>query len=185
MKKHNIWFLAIIIVIVLFAGTGWVTWEWHETPHFCGHSCHVMDSYYESYTDTEGGMLASKHAEAGVTCLDCHEPDIEEQLHELQVFITGDYIYPLKTRKFENDFCFDCHLSENNHADYDEVKETTLDWEEEYNRNPHDSPHWHNLECYMCHKSHQDSVIYCSECHLMPDLGGGWETPNIPENPIP
>jgi len=179
LNKKKIWVLGIIAVPILFAFSGWGAYEYHETPQFCGNTCHMMQPYVD--TLETGGKMAAKHAEAGVSCLDCHEPTIEEQMRELKVYVTGEYKNPLKKRKFENDWCFRCH----EHDTYEMVKETTADWVEEVNRNPHDSPHFHNLECYMCHQSHRDSAIYCSECHLMPHLGEGWEVPNIPENPIP
>ncbi len=34
------------------------------------------------------------------------------------------------------------------------------------NPNPHNSVHWgYDLECDMCHKSHEESVNYCDTCH--------------------
>ncbi len=38
--------------------------------------------------------------------------------------------------------------------------------EEEFEHNPHDSPHWETeMPCDMCHKEHSESVSACAECH--------------------
>lgn len=184
-KKNLTALFYFVIVVIVLAGFSWGGHKLYETPQFCGQTCHIMNPYYETYTDIDSNKMAAQHAESGVTCIDCHKQTVFEQLNELTIFITGNYELPLKTRTFKNEFCFDCHEYETKHKDYEEVKQTTAIWVEEFNRNPHASPHYPDLECHICHMSHQDSSIFCSQCHLMPHLGNGWEKPVVPENPIP
>lgn len=61
-------------------------------PAFCV-SCHNMQPEYDSYV--QGDLLARKHADAGVTCHDCHEPTMLQQMNEGWLFVTGNYENPM------------------------------------------------------------------------------------------
>ena len=54
-------FLGVLSLVVLI--TGVYTWEYTNSPEFCGTACHTMPPEYTSY-------LASPHAR--VDCVDCH-----------------------------------------------------------------------------------------------------------------
>lgn len=112
-----------------------------------------MQPYYDTYSESD--YLVHAHAvneEEELVCHDCHHATVEEQVNELILYVTGDYLTPLEERDFGEKFCLECH-------ELEEVI-TTTDFEES---NPHDS---HNeLLCSECHKMHRESEIYCSECH--------------------
>ncbi|MDY7080379.1 MAG: ammonia-forming cytochrome c nitrite reductase subunit c552 [Chloroflexota bacterium] len=170
--KKVVLILGIAAVVIVIAGVGF--WEYHKQPQFCG-TCHEMEPYVESLN--QPASSAGKHAAEGMVCLDCHEPTIEQQVHELVVHVQGDFRVPLKQRKFENEFCFDCHLP-NEHTSYEQVIERTQDYIiDGENVNPHD-PHadvegaeQERRECYVCHEIHgegespEPDITYCYGCH--------------------
>ena len=93
--------------------------------------CHVMVPYMESLEDSN--LLAYAHVQEGLECLDCHEVEALEQLHEEAV--PGK---PIKARTVDMQFCFDCHVA-NEHTSYEEVIERTKGYViDDQNINPHD-----------------------------------------------
>jgi hypothetical protein len=143
--------------------------------------CHVMDPYFDSLEDST--LLASAHAQEGLECLDCHEVEALEQVHEEAV--AGK---PIKARTVDMQFCFDCHVP-NEHTSYEQVIARTTDYViNEQNINPHD-PHaglesgeqdLGPYECTYCHQMHKTSPLIngcynnchhkrtfesCSACH--------------------
>ena len=100
---------AVVLAVVLIAGIG--MWIWHEQPSFCGTVCHdTMGSYLEGYES--GDFLAHNHAQAGVACLNCHEAELNTQVAELQVQMSGDYRLPLAKMETTDEFCLrdGCHI---------------------------------------------------------------------------
>jgi cytochrome c nitrite reductase small subunit len=132
-------------------------WEYHEQPQFCA-VCHIMDPYLESWESSDLG--AHYHAEYDVTCLECHEPTLEQQVNELLVYVQGDYEVPLKEMKYPQEDCLGCH----EHGSYEQIIEMTADLEDTGGANPHDS-HYGEMECRLCHKMHKESEDYCAQCH--------------------
>ncbi|MDD7368630.1 MAG: cytochrome c3 family protein [Berryella intestinalis] len=176
-KQHII---AAIAVAVIAIGAGF--WAWHETPGFCGSICHTpMSSYVDSYYDESGATLASVHATAGKTCLDCHPAEIDQQISEAVHWMSGDYAFDTETEKLvsrghefttqENCLKSGCHS-----LDLDRLKNKTayLAW------NPHDFSEHGVTDCSSCHKMHGTSQNVCSECHYQAaDMTiEGWE--NVP-----
>jgi cytochrome c nitrite reductase small subunit len=170
MSRKRIVVIAVLLGVVLVGGVGAAGfWQYHEEPQFCA-TCHIMDPYLESWQTP--GLGAQVHAEEGLACLDCHEPTIQQQMDELVVYLQGDFRDPLKQRKFENEFCFDCHLDQE-HTSYEEVIARTEEYTVEGEVvNPHD-PHAglegvdSQFECYTCHKMHEESpgIDFCYGCH--------------------
>lgn len=167
MKRRRV--LVIVgIAVVVIAIAGVAFWEYHEQPQFCA-TCHIMDSYLESWESSS--LLVHDHAEENITCLDCHEPTIEQQVHELVVFVQGDYRDPLKMRKFPDDECLECH----EHGSYEDIIQRTANYTVNGQKvNPHD-PHISNeneFKCYHCHKMHRESpgLDYCYGCHHSGEL---------------
>lgn len=146
--------ILLAAAIVLLAGTagGLFLVKAGDNPAFCS-SCHIMKPYYESWHDSN--LLAQKHADAGVTCHDCHEASVATQAEEGIKYITGSYKNPLDKRTFSKQMCLDCH------DDFAEIQAKT-NFEES---NPHDS-HNGNQECNVCHSMHQESELMCSQCHV-------------------
>ncbi len=187
---------AVVLVCAVCAGL-----IWHEQPSFCGTVCHTpMSSYVESYdsepntatTDAYGNevsnscaMLSVTHKEAGLSCLDCHESNLGQQVNEGVNWVSGNYTYPLYERSTEdltsavgNDdsdsFCLKsgCHDSLGI-SSRDDLVEATSDM----NRNPHSDQHG-EIDCSECHKAHRASTDYCTQCHsdADADLPDGWVT---------
>lgn len=168
--------LGIVAFAFIVAGTG--LWIWHETPGFCGTVCHdTMYSYVEGFEESD--YLVHDHAEAGLVCLDCHEPVIEDQLKELQVQLSGNYRTPLAQMETDDSFCLrdGCHTRES-------IETATSDYTAPSGEkvNPHsttvadkfsdsDNPHeisGNTISCSNCHTSHRKSagIGYCYEaCH--------------------
>jgi fumarate reductase flavoprotein subunit len=75
------------------------------------------------------------HADAGLTCADCHETDTP-------------------SKGTEEPKCLECHESR------DAVAERT----KEQDPNPHFG-HEDGLSCNRCHKEHETSILFCDDCH--------------------
>ncbi len=156
--------MGVLLGVAVLAGTG-LRW-YHGQPQFCG-LCHIMQPYVASWQN--GDLLAKAHAEAGVTCLECHEPTTEQQVDEAAKYIKGEYQTPLRQRAFQKEWCFRCH----EHESYSQVAELAAELVDQLGRNPHAS-HWGELECRICHKMHKPSQLYCAQCHDVPALPG-WQ----------
>ena len=175
MKGRYIWLMIASVLVVGATVAGVSLWEYHEQPDFCGAACHLMDPYLASYHGHGADLLANTHADEGITCLDCHEPTMEQQVQELVTYVKGDYRQPLKERKFDNEWCFRCK----EHGSYEELVERTKDYSETLTAdgeavNPHNPQVGmenaeDELPCYSCHKVHQESLLldYCYvTCHM-------------------
>jgi nitrate/TMAO reductase-like tetraheme cytochrome c subunit len=127
-------------------------------PAFCA-TCHNMQYEYDTYT--QEGLLAHKHAEADVTCHDCHEPSIGQQMNEGWLFVTGQYDNPTKRYGFTNEQCLSCHK-------WEEVVEATAHFG---NHAPHYGEHEKGNtppQCMDCHSvHHKQSTQKCNTCHSM------------------
>lgn len=136
-------------------------------------ACKVMGKYQKSLEDPEASM--SVHAQEGLTCLDCHEQDKLEQVHEAAVPTNR-----IKARRFGNELCFGCHL-ENKHKNYEQLAERTADFvapsgeqvnphamtvDESDVKAPHESGKG-QVQCYECHTLHkgEPTLDYCYGCH--------------------
>lgn len=195
-KKHRRNGIVVGVIVVAFIAVGVGMWTWHEQPSFCNAVCHTpMDNFVETYyaqadgsaTDKWGNtvsdtsaMMVRAHADADVTCLDCHVPSMDQQLSEVGEQISGNYEYPLQEQsvKFllENSgrsgnsdtMCLASGCHDLTRAD---LTELTADMQ----RNPHSWQHG-EIECDTCHKSHRASVLQCTQCHedAEAELPDGW-----------
>ena len=175
-RRLAIAILSAIILLGVVGGVGF--WKYHEQPQFCG-ICHIMDPYLESWQGSD--LLAYAHAQEAVTCLNCHEPTLQQQMQELEVYVRGEFTVPLKERKFPVEFCFDCHLP-HEHTSYEEIIQRTAGLE----LNPHDShiSEINEMDCSICHKMHKPSEDYCAQCHGPVATGPGWTTPVSPTTEV-
>lgn len=167
-KKRKRLIIIAVIVVVLVAGVIGAL-IWHEQPTFCNAICHTpMDGYVESYYSGDENLLVTTHARAGKTCLNCHIPTIEQQINEGVKWVTGDYVFPLETMEYEDSFCLNeaCH-----NLTRDDLIEKTSSME----FNPHVAQHG-EIACGECHKVHDQSVLYCSQCHADAEVPEGWLT---------
>jgi len=154
-----LWILAVVFVFII---AGVLSYKIMDAtvmakPAFCA-TCHNMEYEYKTYT--EDGLLAHKHAEADVTCHDCHKPSIGQQLNEGWLFVTGQYENPTEKYGFTNEQCLSCHKWE------DVVRKTT----EKYGaKSPHNGEHEQGNEppqCMDCHSvHHKQSAEKCNTCH--------------------
>lgn len=155
MRLTKTWKIVIgIAVVVAVVGTGCSIYmvRASHNPAFCG-TCHIIRPYYQSWSNSS--LLANKHAQKNVACLDCHESSYWDKVKEGFKFITGRYETPLPELKVPKEKCLECHES------YEKVAELTA----HLDPNPHDNPHQEGLECNVCHKMHKESELYCSKCH--------------------
>jgi hypothetical protein len=164
LKKKKRWLIAGLGVVILAVSAGFGFQVYHEQPSFCS-LCHIMEPYVDSLTGGEATAMGSGHYKDDVVCIDCHEPTLEQQMEELEIYISGDYETPLKQRRFDQEWCLRCHGS------YEEIAEQPAVLEME--RNPHGS-HYGELDCRICHKMHQTSELYCASCHDDVTIPDGW-----------
>lgn len=80
------------------------------------------------------------HAKASISCANCHGKDL-----------------PVLDATVENNKCLECHGP----MDLLVKKSEPSDFKD---RNPHKS-HLGDIACTVCHKGHQQSKVYCLECH--------------------
>lgn len=80
------------------------------------------------------------HKKLNLGCKECHSESKEE-----------DYSNAMK------ETCFKCHES------YEKLKERTGHLG--HTNNVHASPHFTNIDCDICHKSHKPSQNLCLQCH--------------------
>ena len=147
-------------IFVLFLG-GLLSFQFMNAtvmaqPAFCK-SCHNMQYEYDTYA--QEGLLAHKHAEVNVTCHDCHEPSLAQQMNEGWLFVTGQYDNPTKRYGFTNEQCLSCHKWE------DVVEKTKYLGA----NSPHNGEHENGNEppqCMDCHSvHHEQSTQKCNTCH--------------------
>ena len=196
--------LGVILAVLVAAGAG--MWVWHEQPSFCNAFCHTpMDTYLVNTYEGESGqpgtdkwgnevsdahaMLVVSHKDAGVACLQCHEPSLQQQIGEVIEEVSGNYYYPLAERSLE-ELLVNAGKSTENMGDefclksgcHEYARKDMIQLTNDQTRNPHmwlATPHMTiNMEfaCSDCHKSHRASVNMCTQCHsdAEADLPSGW-----------
>ena len=164
-KKKALVIVAVTLAVFVLAGSGFFVW--HEQPSFCNAICHEpMDDYVESYYGNDPNLMVSAHAQENITCLECHEAKLSDQVGMALSWVEGGYAMPLDDIHYDESFC----LNENCHnMTRDELRAVF----EEQVRNPHDSPHG-EVACENCHYSHTQSVSFCSQCHDDAVIPKGW-----------
>ena len=85
-------------------------------------------------------FLAARHARKNVACSSCHGGKL-----------------PVLDDKPGNETCFTCHKS---YA----VLAAKTPGKYHPSRNPHGA-HLGSVNCTICHKAHEPSIIYCKNCH--------------------
>lgn len=170
---------GVIALVAVVAGAGF--WVWHETPSFCNSVCHSpMDAYVDTYYSDDPGMLVTAHADAGETCLSCHEPVLTEQVGEAVKWLADDYPLTADGTMLATgaDFASEEFCAESGCHDMADVVAQTWGFEENDEKyNPHSSHQDLALSCGDCHKAHETSVLVCNQCHSL-NMPEGWEAPN-------
>lgn len=100
-----------------------------------------MDTMKENFTSWAASeFMDNLHAQAGISCANCHGKEL-----------------PKAESTLTNQQCLVCHGSVDELA----LKTEPKDFKD---RNPHKS-HLGEIACTVCHKAHQESKVYCLECH--------------------
>lgn len=176
-KKRRKWPIVLGCVAVVLAVGAAGFFVWHEQPGFCNAVCHVpMDNYVQGYFEDES-LCANAHFQADTTCLQCHEPKIDEQIAEGLAWIRGDFAVDengdIATVGVTADekMCAQagCH-------DMADVIAATQDWGGEPGVNPHESHQGSPIDCSNCHGVHKASNMYCNTCHDY-ETPQGWTNP--------
>lgn len=165
-KRRKKWPIAVGVcaAVLVVAGAGFLVW--HEQPSFCNAICHSpMDPYVEGYYE-DAGLNSYAHQVENVTCLQCHEPKLDEQIQEGLHWVAGDFEVDetgmLKTVGVRSDAAMcateGCH-------NFDEVVAATENWGGEEGVNPHESHQGYAIDCSNCHVVHGQSMMYCNTCH--------------------
>lgn len=178
--------LTTIVVILVLGGVGFSIW--HEQPSFCNAICHSpMDNYVEGYNSGDSALLVSKHAQADIVCLQCHESNLSEQITEGVAWLKGDFYVDEEGFVVNDDdetlatreFCLTCHDDgdSNTGEDWGEIVLATAEWGGDEGVNPHSS-HNGDEKCGDCHNAHGTSVMACNQCHGW-DVPDGWIMPKV------
>lgn len=165
-RKKRRWPIAvgIVAVVVVCAGAGF--WVWHEQPSFCNAVCHEpMDNYVEGYYQDDT-LMAHAHMQEGVTCLQCHEAKIDQQVAEARSWATKSYrvdengnLATVNVTADKGDCATSgCH-------NWSDVVAATENWGGEPGVNPHLSHQGEAIDCSNCHSAHGASNMYCNTCH--------------------
>jgi len=150
MARRGLWVLGLLGVLVV-ADLGYALWETSYNPGFCN-VCHIIRPYVTSYRTSS--HLDNLHSQANVGCKECHRVSPLESARELVAYVTVNYDNPIRTIDLPMEDCLRCHRS------YESLAERTSHLEP----NPHNS-HFGEIECTMCHHSHQESTLFCEQCH--------------------
>lgn len=176
-KRRRRWPIAVgvVVAVLVVAGAGFMVW--HEQPSFCNAICHTpMDPYVEGYYNDDS-LSAQAHQVAGVTCLQCHEAKLDEQIKEGLSWVSGDFEVDergmLTTVGVRSD---EKMCASNGCHDFDEVVAATQNWGGEEGVNPHESHQGRAIDCSNCHGVHGESVMYCNTCHEY-EVPEGWVSP--------
>jgi nitrate/TMAO reductase-like tetraheme cytochrome c subunit len=158
---------VVVLGLVVVSGLGLIgVKEASKNPGYCS-NCHVMAPYVTSMTMPN--RLGYVHAQAAVTCQDCHPQTLTTLITEIAENVTHNYPQELASINFQTKACLNCH------GTYEQLAQRT----QRLVRNPHDS-HEGMLECRTCHRVHSDSVYFCGTCHgpaTMPKVGWILPTP--------
>jgi hypothetical protein len=120
-------------------------------------ACH--EKYYLNWSDPDVEYsLSNHHYQMGVSCQTCHQRTLDESITDVVNHFTGNYDDPLPKSEVSMDKCFACHV------DYETIIPPLDIAITQKERNPH-AGHWGELECGTCHNAHQESVVYCDQCH--------------------
>lgn len=167
--------VGVIAVVLVAAGAGF--WVWHEQPSFCNAICHEpMDAYVEGYYHDET-LMANFHERANVTCLECHEAKIDEQVAEGLSWVRGDYVMGEDGMLATVGVTADAKMcAKSGCHDLDQMISATENWGGEEGVNPHQSHQGVAIDCSNCHGVHGASYMYCNTCHDY-ELPAGWENP--------
>ncbi len=111
MRKIKMAPLAITLIAVsaiVIALTGYKVYDYTQhDPAFCS-NCHTMDEAYEKWAES---------VHVGITCHDCHRPNLKSNLHQLYVYMTDPPDKPRHKPELENSICTRCHNVEGEPAE--------------------------------------------------------------------
>jgi nitrate/TMAO reductase-like tetraheme cytochrome c subunit len=107
-------YLTLGLLALMLIGGSMYGWEYTNTSHFCGTTCHTMPPQYAAY-------LQSPHA--NVTCEECHIGRAaffnqltrkSQALHEIYYMTFKLYEYPIRAKALRpaRDTCEKCHQPE-------------------------------------------------------------------------
>ncbi len=203
-KRKLAGIIGVVAAVVVVAGAGFMVW--HDQPSFCNAICHTpMDGYLATYEATPGesatdkwgnevadasSMLAPVHAQEGITCVQCHVPQMSEQVTEGIGWLTGSYeVVQTTDERFVPEekalsdltaargiaseaFCLNsgCHANDDGSA---MTRDDLIEKTSYMKRNPHVEEHG-EVDCNECHKAHRASTVYCSKCHSDATIPDGW-----------
>lgn len=174
-KSKKLAIIGVVVVVIVAIGVGFNVW--HNQPSFCNSICHTpMNFYVQSYYDDQT-TLASTHQKSNVTCLQCHEATLSEQINEATAWVSGSYKtqnngqlkYNLVTADKNSCIKSGCH-------NWDDVLNSTQNWGGQKGVNPHSSHQGEAIDCSNCHGVHTQSIMYCNTCHDY-KVPSGWASP--------
>ncbi len=115
-----------------------------------------LNPHDSHYLDLDCNLCHHGHQPSEDFCSTCHEPAVSAERHiAVGVGCRACHGSGKKTAEVESDRCLSCH------GPREALAEKTKDVEGD---NPHGSYH-DELDCTMCHASHEVYEVDCSSCH--------------------
>ncbi len=169
-KKDKIMLFGGFLIFVGLAAiviAGTITFEYIESPKFCGTSCHVMEPFYNSFKFPGNNQMMDIHLNEKISCSNCHNnPGIVGTIEGFLSAIPEAYIYFTNTYDINDlhgdisrEACLKCH------------EEGIAKLPGEINAlddivvNPHDD----ETKCDACHDPHENGFgltqYACPICH--------------------
>jgi hypothetical protein len=164
--------IPVIVILAIAIGVSITLNYFAENPSACG-NCHIMQTYVNSYYDSN--LMDSVHAKAEpeVKCKDCHQVTLVQQTKELIDFVTGNYETPLKQNVQIQNRCINCHTLNATVGAIRSKPEFTEDQKLSYHLTVENG----KVGCYDgraaivgcqdCHGAHKAGVNYCIQCHYV------------------
>jgi len=109
--RYLVAFVAVVVLVLVAIAISATTWEYTNSPQFCGTICHTMPPEYAAYQ-------VSPHAR--VACVDCHLgqegvlltiPRKAKEMRHVVNALTKSYEPPIYVRSLRpaRDTCERCH----------------------------------------------------------------------------
>jgi len=171
------WWVVVIVIIVLL-GTGFGVGEYATSrPSFCG-SCHVMESYYDSWEH-------DVHSKEGVLCVDCHYAPGQKTtiaaklrgLSQLSRYVAGAFGETRPRGHVSSDSCATSECHPDGSFETKELKlnsyvsETKSETIKPFTHEPHfgELDFGASLQCATCHEhraGEEHLATYKQACYL-------------------
>ena len=201
-KRKLAGIIGVVAAVVVVAGAGFMARPAQLLQRYLPHAHGRLSDHVRSHAGRVGhGQVGQRggrciehagpvHAQEGITCVQCHVPQMSEQVTEGIGWLTGSYeVVQTTDERFVPEekalsdltaargiaseaFCLNsgCHTNDDGSA---MTRDDLIEKTSYMKRNPHVEEHG-EVDCNECHKAHRASTVYCSKCHSDATIPDGW-----------